>query len=62
MVFKKSHFYEESAKSKKLKGFWKTLKRLGLSLNRENKSKICIKKDNATHFNAFETANKNVLF
>ena len=54
---KKSHFEEKLAKNRsKPKELWRTLKSLGLSSEKARKSKIYLKKDVATQFEALENA------
>ena len=54
---KKSHFEEKLAKNRsKPKELWRTLKSLGLSSDKARKSKIYLKKDVTTQFEALENA------
>ena len=54
---KKSHFEEKLAKNRsKPKELWRTLKSLGLSSEKARKSKIYLKEDVATQFEALENA------
>ena len=54
---KKSHFEEKLAKNRsKPKELWRTLKSLSLSSDKARKSKIYLKKDVTTQFEALENA------
>ena len=54
---KKSYFEEELGKNRnKPKEIWKTLKSLGLSLDKARQSKISLNKDGAIQFEALENA------
>ena len=55
---KKSYFEEELAKNRnKPKELWRTLKSLGLSLDKTRKSQFFFKKDGTIQFEALENAN-----
>ena len=55
---KKSYFEEELVKNRnKPKELWKTLKSVGVSLDRARQSKICLKKDGAIQFEAMGNTN-----
>ena len=55
---KKSYFEEELAKNRnKPKELWRTLKSLGLSLDKTRKSNFFFKKDGTIQFEALENAN-----
>ena len=55
---KKSYFEEELAKNRnKPKELWRTLKSLGLSLDKTRKPNFFFKKDGTIQFEALENAN-----
>ena len=55
---KKSYFEEELAKNRnKPKELWRTLKSLGLSLDKTRKPNFFFKKDGTSQFEALENAN-----
>ena len=55
---KKSYYEEELGKDRnKSKELWKTLKSLGLSLDKARESKISLRKDGAIQFEVLENAN-----